>query len=185
MLRRPGSSWGFCALLKGLTSVVVLKVKRALHIHSPHLQFLPARDSNPQPRFTSPTLYPLGHDCWASFLSIMIINIFKQILIGFLSSLSRSFSLRSPLTWHTQSHRSRLHPGSGQIRARPRRPRPLQCPGTRNLRPTQAQILSRGAEAAAHDQEGAQDLHSRWPEGKHKHWRLKHRGTTESSQSES
>ncbi len=40
MLRCPGSSWGF-SLLKGLTSVVVLKVERALDIHSPHLQFLP------------------------------------------------------------------------------------------------------------------------------------------------
>ncbi len=39
LLRRPGSSWGFGALLKG-TSVVVLKVERALYIHSPHLQFL-------------------------------------------------------------------------------------------------------------------------------------------------
>ncbi len=37
MLRRPGSS----ALLKGLTSVVVLKVERALVIHSPHRQYLP------------------------------------------------------------------------------------------------------------------------------------------------
>ncbi len=36
MLRRPGSSWGIGALLKGLTSVVVLKVERALVIHSPH-----------------------------------------------------------------------------------------------------------------------------------------------------
>ncbi len=48
MLRCPGSSWGFGALLKG-TSVVVLKVERALYIHSPHLQFLPTRDSNSQP----------------------------------------------------------------------------------------------------------------------------------------
>ncbi len=48
MLRRPGSSWGFGALLKG-TSVVVLRVERALDIHSPHLQYLPARDSNSQP----------------------------------------------------------------------------------------------------------------------------------------
>ncbi len=40
MLRRPGSSWGSGALLKG-TSVVVLRVKRALYIHSPHLQSLP------------------------------------------------------------------------------------------------------------------------------------------------
>ncbi len=37
----PGSSWGFGALLKGLTSVVVLRVERALVIHSPHLQSLP------------------------------------------------------------------------------------------------------------------------------------------------
>ncbi len=49
MLRRPGSIWGFSALLKGPTSVVVLSVERALEIHSPHLQFLPARDSNLQP----------------------------------------------------------------------------------------------------------------------------------------
>ncbi len=38
MLRRPGSSWGIGALLKG-TSVVVLRAERALYIHSPHLQF--------------------------------------------------------------------------------------------------------------------------------------------------
>ncbi len=37
----PGSSWGFGALLKGLTSVMVLRVERALVIHSPHLQSLP------------------------------------------------------------------------------------------------------------------------------------------------
>ncbi len=41
MLRRPGSSWGIGALLKGLTSVVVLKVERTLVIHSPHRQSLP------------------------------------------------------------------------------------------------------------------------------------------------
>ncbi len=35
-------------LLKG-TSVVVLRVERELYIHSPHTQFLPARDSNSQP----------------------------------------------------------------------------------------------------------------------------------------
>ncbi len=28
---------------------MVLRVKRALYIHSPHLQFLPARDSNSHP----------------------------------------------------------------------------------------------------------------------------------------
>ncbi len=41
ILRRPGSSWGIGALLKGLTSVVILKVERALVIHSPHRQSLP------------------------------------------------------------------------------------------------------------------------------------------------
>ncbi len=40
MLRCPGSRWGFGALLKGLTSVVVLKVEGTLIIHSPHRQFL-------------------------------------------------------------------------------------------------------------------------------------------------
>uniref|UniRef100_A0A672RVZ7 glutaminase n=1 Tax=Sinocyclocheilus grahami TaxID=75366 RepID=A0A672RVZ7_SINGR len=35
-----GSTWGCSALLKGLTSVVVLKVERALDIHSPHRQSL-------------------------------------------------------------------------------------------------------------------------------------------------
>ncbi len=62
MLRRPGSSWGFSALLKGLTSVMVLKVERALVIHSTD-NSCRTWDSNPRPRVTSPTLYPLGHDC--------------------------------------------------------------------------------------------------------------------------
>ncbi len=48
-LQRPGSSWGFSALLKGLTSVMDNSCR--------------SRDSNPQPRITSLTLYPLGHDC--------------------------------------------------------------------------------------------------------------------------
>ncbi len=44
----PGEQLGVRALLKG-TSVVVLRVERALYIHSPHLQFLPDQDSNSQP----------------------------------------------------------------------------------------------------------------------------------------
>ncbi len=44
----PGEQLGFGALLKD-TSVVVLKVERALDIHSLHLQSLPDRDSNLQP----------------------------------------------------------------------------------------------------------------------------------------
>ncbi len=46
-MQRPGSSWGFGALLKGLTSVEDNSCR--------------SWDSNPQPRVTSPTLYPLGH----------------------------------------------------------------------------------------------------------------------------
>ncbi len=42
-------SWGFSALPKGLTSVVDTSCQ--------------SRDSNPQPRVLSQTLYPLGHDC--------------------------------------------------------------------------------------------------------------------------
>ncbi len=47
----PGAvgSRGFGALLKGLTSVVD--------------NYCRSRDSNQQPQVTSPTLYPLGHDC--------------------------------------------------------------------------------------------------------------------------
>ncbi len=53
-LRRPVSSWGFGALLKGLTSVMDNSCR--------------SRDSNPQPQVTSLMLYPLGHDCpWPDF----------------------------------------------------------------------------------------------------------------------
>ncbi len=45
----PGEHWGFGVLLKGLTSVVVLKVERTLVIHFPHRQFLP------DPRFEHTT----------------------------------------------------------------------------------------------------------------------------------
>ncbi len=40
VITHMGSSWGFGALLKGLTSVVVLQVERALVIHSSHQEFL-------------------------------------------------------------------------------------------------------------------------------------------------
>ncbi len=57
MLQRPGSSWGFGALLKD-TSVVVLK------------EDTPPTNNPAGPEIrthnlplTSPTRYPLGHDC--------------------------------------------------------------------------------------------------------------------------
>ncbi len=96
MLRRPGSSWGFGALLKG-TSVVVLKVERALYIHSPHLQFLPARDSNSQPLdyesesiTIRPWLPPVSHDpsesiliCWfgAQYCKHFLLSILKTVVL--------------------------------------------------------------------------------------------------------
>ncbi len=42
--------------------VMVLKVERALYIHSPHLQSLPDRDSNSQPFDYESDSLPLGHD---------------------------------------------------------------------------------------------------------------------------
>ncbi len=43
MLRHPGRSWEFGAQE---LFIVVLRVERALYIHSPHRQSLPDRDSN-------------------------------------------------------------------------------------------------------------------------------------------
>ncbi len=59
----PGAVGSQCcgALLK-VISVVVLKVERVLDFHSPHLQFLPARDSNSQPFDYESNSLPLGHD---------------------------------------------------------------------------------------------------------------------------
>ncbi len=55
-LRRPGNSWGFGALLKGLTSVVdtsfSLPARAGIRTHNLGL-----------PQVSSPTLYPLGHNC--------------------------------------------------------------------------------------------------------------------------
>ncbi len=65
--RRSGSSWGFGALLKGLTSVVDNSYR--------------SRDSNPKPRVTSPTLYPLGHDCppWVTQITVVELITVTQI----------------------------------------------------------------------------------------------------------
>ncbi len=46
MLWHPGNSWGFGVLLKG-TSVVVLKVERALYNHSPTYNSCQTGDSQP------------------------------------------------------------------------------------------------------------------------------------------
>ncbi len=57
MLQRPGSSWGFGALLKD-TSVVVLKEDTP----PPTIPAGPEIRTHNLP-LTSPTHYPLGHDC--------------------------------------------------------------------------------------------------------------------------
>ncbi len=73
-LRRPGSSCGFGALLKGLTSIVDNSSR--------------SRDSNQQPQITSPTLYPLGHDCPATYSKLCTFSSQKEyILLGY--SISR------------------------------------------------------------------------------------------------
>ncbi len=76
LLWRPESSWGFGSLLKG-TSVVVLSVERALYIHSPHLQSLPARDLNSQPfnyKSDSLTIWPrLALKC-VMYISSIVFN---------------------------------------------------------------------------------------------------------------
>lgn len=71
----------------------------------------------------------------------------------------------SELQKHSQPHRPRLHPGSRWIRAGPGWPGSVQRPGAGDVRPTQAQVLGRGAETAAHDQESSQGLHPGRPEG--------------------
>ncbi len=47
MMRRPGSSWGFGALLKGLTSVVVVRVEESAGYSLRHRKFLPDQRLEP------------------------------------------------------------------------------------------------------------------------------------------
>ncbi len=74
MLLRPGSSWGFRAFLKGLTSVLVLKVEESpVYSLSP-----PTIPAGPETRtcdlwVTSLTLLSLGHD--SPLLSLEYIGI--------------------------------------------------------------------------------------------------------------
>ncbi len=73
MLQRPGSSWGFGVLLKD-TSVVVLNEDTP-----PTNNPCQTWDSNPNLPLTSPTRYPLGHDCpmdWSGVDYLWIIVMF-------------------------------------------------------------------------------------------------------------
>ncbi len=56
-MRIPGSNWGFGALLKD-TSVVVLRVERALYIHSPNDNPCRAETRTHNLWITSPTIRP-------------------------------------------------------------------------------------------------------------------------------
>lgn len=60
---------------------------------------------------------------------------------------------------HPEPHRPRVHPGAPELRARPPGPGSVQRARPGNVRPQETQILRRGAEAAAHDQESPQGVH--------------------------
>ncbi len=81
-LRRPESSWGFGALLNGLTSVMDNSCR--------------SRDSNPQPRITSPTLYPLGHDCPGSWLFALLASGWHCRALGTRTSGARTVPSNKP-----------------------------------------------------------------------------------------
>ncbi len=57
----PGEELGVRGLAQGHL-VMVLKVKRALYIHSPRRQSLPDRDTDSQPFDYESDSLPLGHD---------------------------------------------------------------------------------------------------------------------------
>ncbi len=59
----PGEQLGFGALLKGITSVVVLRIERVLDIHSFHLQSLLDQRLNPRPLGYKSDSLSLDHDC--------------------------------------------------------------------------------------------------------------------------
>ncbi len=68
MQRRPGSSWGFGALLKG-TSVMVLKVEIALYINSTHpnscqTEIQTRNDYEFDSLTIRPRLPPMSHEEW-------------------------------------------------------------------------------------------------------------------------
>ncbi len=77
ILRRLGSSWGFSVWLKG-TSVMVLKEKRALYIHSPTNNSCQTWDSNSQPldyESDSLTIRPRLPHIYSPYICIYILNI--------------------------------------------------------------------------------------------------------------
>ncbi len=80
MLRWRGSSWGFGALLKGLTSVMVLNLETALYIHSPRWQSLPDRDSNSQPFDYESDSQSLSHNFPNETLLRLFIDIYGKNL---------------------------------------------------------------------------------------------------------
>ncbi len=115
MLQHPRSSWGFGALLKGLTSVVVLKVERKhwLLTPPPTNNYCQTCDSTCNLQVTSPTLYPLGHDCLEELLShyspscalrsghLVVPRISKPTVGG------RSFSYFAPKLWNNLPNTAR------------------------------------------------------------------------------
>ncbi len=97
MLQRSGSSWVFGAMLKVLTSVVVLRVERERWTFTPPT-YNPCRTWDSNLWVTSPTLYPLGHDCpWAGGFRRVLLRI-REIGANRQSYL-KSLRLKSDESW--------------------------------------------------------------------------------------
>ncbi len=87
----PGEQLGVRCLAQGHL-VVVLRVERALYIHSSHLQFLPAWDSNSLPLDYVSDSLPLGHD-------FQILALFQNLVICL-----TAFMGNFPLNQHPKHH---------------------------------------------------------------------------------
>ncbi len=85
MLRRPGSSWGFVALLKG-TSVLYWRWREHWPFTSPTYNSCRPETRTHNLWVTSPTLLPLGHNFHIIIIIIIIIYIYIYI-----QSISRHF----------------------------------------------------------------------------------------------
>ncbi len=72
----------FGALFKGLTSVVVLKVERALYIRSPQRQFLPDLRLEPATTTTGPEEEPEHMNNlvvnWSTLIALNILHLVMQ-----------------------------------------------------------------------------------------------------------
>ncbi len=107
LLQCPGSNWGFGVLLEG-TSVVVLRVKRALVIHSPTNNSCRTWDSNLQPldyKSDSLTIRPQlpPHMHIYIYIYIVVFRISKIYLSIYLSIYTHTHTHTHIHTHHTHT----------------------------------------------------------------------------------